>query len=76
MSHTPDQVPQYAPVKYHDGRSPSAWTLSVGCMIGAVVAAFGAMGPHWTIIYVGAAICLVSIIVAAVLMGRGLSNRG
>lgn len=76
MSHTPDQAAQYAPVKYHDGRSPSAWALSIGCMIGSVIIAIGAVGgPNWTTIIVGLVVCVISMIVAAVMTTRGLSNR-
>lgn len=66
----------YPPDKYHDGRSPSAWTVSIGGMIAAVVIAIGAVtGPSWVTIWIGVAVFVVAAIAAVVLSRRGLSNR-
>lgn len=66
----------YEPDKYHDGRSPSAWTISIGGMIASTIIAAGAiMGPNWIVIAIGVIIFVLSGIVSMVQSRRGLSNR-
>ncbi len=64
------------PVKYHDGRSPSAWTVSIGGMVASTVIAVGAVaGPSWITIYAGVALFVLVCVAAIVLSRRGYSNR-
>lgn len=66
----------YPPEKYHDGRSPSAWTVSIGGMVAGLVIAIGAvLGPNWPTIFVGIGLFVVAGVVGMVLSRRGLSNR-
>lgn len=66
----------YPPEKYHDGRSPSAWTVSIGGMVAGFIIAIGAvLGPNWPLIFAGVGLFAVAGVIAMVLSRRGLSNR-
>lgn len=57
---------------YHHGRSPAAWTGSVGTAVGFVIAAIAAMlGPSWPLLAVGVAIIALSAIVTMVMKTMG-----
>lgn len=64
----------HATQKYHDGRSPSAWAFCGGASFAALIIMAGAMGPHWTIIWIGVAVFVLSAIAGIVLASRGLTN--
>lgn len=62
------------PKYYHHGRSPAAWTGSIGAAVGFVIVAVAAMlGPNWTLVVVGSAIVAVFALVTLVMkvMGYG-----
>lgn len=70
-----DPKPQaHATQKYHDGRSPSAWAFCGGASLAALIIMAGAMGPHWTIIWIGIGVFVLSAIASIVLASRGLTN--
>lgn len=62
------------PHYYHHGRSPAAWTGSIVCSVGFVIAAIGSVtGPMWLLVIIGAAVILLGGLATMVLkaMGKG-----
>lgn len=65
------RTPQY----YHHGRSPAAWTGSIICSIGFVIAAIGGvMGPSWLLVIIGAAVILLGGLATMVMKAMGLGQ--
>ncbi|MEZ5088019.1 MAG: HGxxPAAW family protein [Tessaracoccus sp.] len=56
---------------YHHGRSPAAWAGSITAAIGFVIAAIGAIGPMWTILWIGVAIIAIAGIGTMILKAMG-----
>ncbi|MDF1489441.1 HGxxPAAW family protein [Tessaracoccus caeni] len=56
---------------YHHGRSPAAWAGSITGAIGSVVTAIGAIGPMWTVLWIGVAIIVVAIVGTMILKAMG-----
>jgi len=56
---------------YHHGRSPAAWAGSITAAIGFVVAAIGAIGPQWPILWVGVAIIAIAGVGTMILKAMG-----
>lgn len=56
------------------GSTPAAWTLSITIIIASIVAAIGFVIPEWTLVWVGAALVPLAIILGVVLkrMGYGV----
>lgn len=59
------------PKYYHHGRSPAAWAGSITAAIGFIVASIGAIGPMWTILWIGVAIIAVAGIGTMILKAMG-----
>ena len=65
------RTPQY----YHHGRSPAAWTGSIICSIGFVIAAIGGvMGPNWLLVIIGTAVILLAGMTTMVMKAMGLGQ--
>lgn len=65
------RTPQY----YHHGRSPAAWTGSIMCSIGFVIASIGGvMGPSWLLVIIGVAVILLGGLVTMVMKAMGLGQ--
>lgn len=60
---------------YHHSQSPAAWTGAIMAALGFLLAAVGAMlGPNWMVVTVGAALVVLSMVVALILKAVGLGQ--
>ena len=65
------RTPQF----YHHGRSPAAWTGSIICSIGFIIATIGAvMGPMWLLVIIGGAVILLGGLSTMVMKAMGLGQ--
>lgn len=60
---------------HNEGKTIAAWALTVGVVLGAVVAAFGIALLNFVYVWVGAAIIVVTMIVSIVLKFAGLGKK-
>ncbi len=71
MSESVEQAARPA-VHYHHGRTPAAWAGTVIAAVAFTVAAIGSvLGPNWLMIWIGAALLVVSLIVGVALRRAG-----
>ena len=56
------------------GSTPAAWTLSITIIVASVIAGVGFVIPEWTLVWIGAALVPVAVILGVVLkrMGYGV----
>lgn len=63
--------------EYHDGKSPAAWTGSIGAALGFVIIAISAvLGPAWVGVWIGAGLIVVAIIATLILQAKGYGRFG
>jgi hypothetical protein len=56
----------------HHGRTPAAWAGVTLAMIGFLIGGFALVaGPNWTLFWIGAALCVLSLVVARVMQAMG-----
>lgn len=57
------------------GSTPAAWTTVIIVLLGFLVGAVGmVVGPNWTVVWVGAALIPVALIVGRVMNAMGLGE--
>ncbi len=65
----PQDLPEVAP--HNHGRTVAAWVTNVALVIGAIVASIGIAFPVWPVVWVGAGIALVGVVVGGALRALG-----
>lgn len=55
----------------HHGRTPAAWTGVAIAMVGFALGGYAVLVQNWTVFWIAAAICVVSLIVAGVMQKMG-----
>lgn len=66
-------VPPIPP--HNEGKTPAAWTMTIGVVLGSIIAAFGMIIPSVPAIIIGAVVMLVSIVVSSVMSLAGLGKK-
>ncbi len=71
MTESAEQTARQA-IHYHHGRTPAAWAGTIIAAVAFTLAAIGfLLGPNWTMIWVGAVLLVLSLVVAGVLRRAG-----
>lgn len=65
----PEDLPEVAPVNH--GKTTAAWTTNVGLVIASLFIGLGLAFPVWPLVWVGAALVVVSLAAGAALRALG-----
>ncbi len=66
---SPQDLPDVAP--HNHGRTPAAWVTNIGLVVASVIAALGVGIPQMTLVWIGAAVAVVSLVAGGVLKALG-----
>ena len=60
---------------HNEGKTPAAWTLSLGVVIGAVIAAVGMIMAAYPVMAIGAGVMLLAVVAGIVMSLAGFGKK-